>query len=213
MKRLIFAVLALVLLTTGAAVAQTTGTTTQTQTGTTAAPTVDPTTDADADRGTANPGDPAEVDVDTGTMDQGISRVYTGTQGQGTAGVPQGNTLNNNTTGTTNNNNTTGTMNTTGTTTGTGLANETEQGEGMDVDVDTGDRAAGAVDVDVTSTTDADTDASGINETGDLGDNAGAYGDQDTLPNTASPLPLVALIGFAALFAAFSVRRFARRNV
>jgi hypothetical protein len=198
MKRLIFAVLALVLLTTGAAVAQTgtTGTTTQTQTGTTAAPTVDPTTDADADRGTANPGDPAEVDVDPGTMDQGVSRVYTGTQGQGTAGVPQGNTLNNNTTGTT---------------TTTGVAPETEQGEGMDVDVDTGSRANGAVDVDVTRTTDADTDASGVNETGetgDMGDNAGAYGDQDTLPSTASDMPLVALIGFAALFAALALRRF-----
>lgn len=195
MKRLTFAVLALVLLTTGAAIAQTTGTTgttgtTQTQTGTTSAPTVDPTTSPEASRGTENPGDPAEVDVDTGTMDQGISRVYTGTQGQGTAGVPQGTA--------------------TGTTTGrTGLANETEQGEGVDVDVDTGSRAEGAVDVDVNSTTDADTDASGVDETGGLADD---QDNQETLPETASELPLVALIGFIALFAAFSVRRFARHN-
>jgi hypothetical protein len=98
-------------------------------------------------------------------------------------------------------------------TTGT-LAPETEQGEGMDVDVDTGDRASGAVDVDVTRTTDADTDASGIDETGSLGDQdtttTGAYGDQDALPSTASELPMVALFGLIALASAFALRR-ARR--
>jgi len=79
---------------------------------------------------------------------------------------------------------------------------ETETGTGVDVDVDAGSNAAGAVDVDVTSTTDADTDASGIDETGSL-DN-----ESDTLPGTASRLPLLGLVGLLALAAAFAVRRF-----
>ena len=87
-------------------------------------------------------------------------------------------------------------------TTGSTAMPETETGTGVDVDVDTGAKAAGAVDVDVNSTTDADTDASGVDETGSL-DN-----DTDTLPSTASALPLVGLLGLLALAAAFAVRRF-----
>lgn len=95
-------------------------------------------------------------------------------------------------------------------TTGTMTAPETETGTGVDVDVDTGANAAGAVDVDVTSTTDADTDASGIDETGGLDNETetGLENDTDSLPATASELPLVALIGLLALAAAFAVRRF-----
>jgi len=109
---------------------------------------------------------------------------------------------------------TTGTMTGTTTATGTGLANETETGTGVDVDVDTGDRAAGAVDVDVDSTTDADTSASGVDETGGMGDDANAaYGDQDTLPSTASGLPLLFLIGLMSLGAAYTVRTLAKRDI
>lgn len=86
------------------------------------------------------------------------------------------------------------------------LAPETETGTGVDVDVDTGANAAGAVDVDVTSTTDADTDASGIDETGGLSNDTET--DTDTLPGTASKLPLLGLIGLLAFAAAFAVRRF-----
>lgn len=103
--------------------------------------------------------------------------------------------------------NTTGT--TTSTTTGsTGVLPETEQGSGVDVDVDTGSRANGAVDVDVNRTTDADTDASGIDETGENNN-----GNQGRLPNTASNLPLTALIGLICLGAAFSIRTLAKRDV
>jgi hypothetical protein len=100
---------------------------------------------------------------------------------------------------------TTGTMGTT--TNRTGLANETERGTGVDVDVDTGNRANGAVDVDVNRTTDADTDASGVDETGSLDNDA-----DGALPNTASDLPLVALIGLLCLGAAYSVRTLAKRD-
>jgi hypothetical protein len=86
-------------------------------------------------------------------------------------------------------------------TTGT-MAPERETGSGVDVDVDTGARANGAVDVDVNSTTDADTDASGVDETGSLDNDA----DNSALPGTASELPAVALLGFLALAAAFTVR-------
>jgi hypothetical protein len=201
---MILSILAIVFLTTAGALVAQTGTTGSTGTSTTpqaGAPTtgnvnVDPTTNPEAARGTENPGDPAELDVDTGTMDQGVSRVYTGSNGT-TAGVPQSGT-----TGSTG-------LNQTGSTTGTtGVTPETEQGTGMDVDVDTGSRADGAVDVDVTRTTDADTDASSTND--DMG--GANYGDQDTLPSTASDLPLVALIGFLALCAAFYVRLSTKRD-
>jgi len=90
----------------------------------------------------------------------------------------------------------------------TGTMPETETGTGVDVDVDTGANAAGAVDVDVNSTTDADTDASGIDETGSLDNDTNVGADTDTLPDTATNLPLVGLIGLLALGAALAVRRF-----
>ncbi|HEX9940692.1 MAG TPA: LPXTG cell wall anchor domain-containing protein, partial [Thermoanaerobaculia bacterium] len=114
--------------------------------------------------------------------------------------------------------NTTGqTTGTTGTATGTtGTQDTTMHPETestntpVDVDVDTGNKAQGAVDVDVSTTPDADTDASGVNETGET--NTGTYGGGDTnaLPDTASDLPTLALIGLLALAAAFVLRRVAR---
>lgn len=89
----------------------------------------------------------------------------------------------------------------------TGVAPETEEAEGVDVDVDTGARAEGAVDVDVSSTADADTDASGVDETGTLGDDTT---DTGALPDTASEFPLIALAGLLALATAVSLRL--RRN-
>jgi hypothetical protein len=102
-----------------------------------------------------------------------------------------------------NNGQTTGTMGS-GT---TGTMPETETGSGMDVDVDTGNRAQGAVDVDVTRTTDSDTDASGSGT-----QTTGQYDNSGTLPSTASDLPTVALFGMLALFGAFAIRAFAKRN-
>lgn len=102
---------------------------------------------------------------------------------------------------------TTGTMSTGST--GLVTETETEPATGMDVDVDTGAEASGAMDVDVNSTADADTSATGIDETGSLDQETSyAAGDSDDLPATGSELPLVALIGFLALAAAFVVRRF-----
>lgn len=97
-------------------------------------------------------------------------------------------------------------------TTGTTAAPETEQNEGMDVDVDTGARANGAVDIDVKKHGDSDTDASGIDETGTGPATAtgSSATDTDSLPDTASELPLLALAGMLALASAFMVRR-ARR--
>ena len=89
-------------------------------------------------------------------------------------------------------------------TTGSMAMPETETGTGVDVDVDTGSKANGLVDVDVNSTTDADTDASGIDETGSLDNDT----DTNTLPSTASALPLLGLVGLLAFAAAFAVRRF-----
>ena len=105
---------------------------------------------------------------------------------------------------------------TTGTTTGTmtqgttSLQNDQDpDNEGaVDVDVDTGANAEGAVDVDVSQTPDADTSASGVDETGT---ETGTYSDTDALPDTASELPTVALIGLIALAAAFALR-VVRRN-
>lgn len=97
-------------------------------------------------------------------------------------------------------------------TTGT-MQNDLQNEEGMDVDVDTGANAEGAVDVDVNRTSDADTDASGVDETGGLDNDtqSGTYsGDTDSLPQTASELPMLALFGLLALFGAFVVRRVAR---
>lgn len=106
-----------------------------------------------------------------------------------------------------------GTTGTTGTTTGTTTAApETEQNEGMDVDIDTGARANGAVDIDVKKNGDNDTDASGIDETGTgpATETGSSAADTDSLPDTASELPLLALAGMLALASAFMVRR-ARR--
>ena len=179
MKRLVFSILMILALTTGAAFAQSTintpapGPTQQLEPGQT-------------NNNLPNPGNPVQVGPDEaqpqplqeqGTVEGTATESITGAQGT----------------------NTTGTMS----------APETETGTGVDVDVDTGANAAGAVDVDVTSTTDADTDASGIDETGGLDNETGMESDTDTaLPATASKLPLLGLIGLLALAAAFAVRRF-----
>jgi hypothetical protein len=80
--------------------------------------------------------------------------------------------------------------------------------EGMDADVDTGTNASGAVDVDVSSMADADTDASGID------DETGIYVDDETgsLPDAASELPLIGLIGLLCLSAALGLRLILRRR-
>ena len=192
MKRMVFSILMILALTTGAAFAQSTINT----------PAPGPTQQAEpgqTNNNLPNPGNPTPLAnqdqqpvQEQGTVEGTATESLNNTQGGNTTG---------NVTGTT-----TGTMNTTGTTGTTGssgLANETETGTGVDVDVDTGSRAEGAVDVDVNSTTDADTDASGMDET------AGLSGDTDTsLPRTASELPLLGLLGLLALAAAFAVRRF-----
>jgi hypothetical protein len=183
MKRLVFSILMILALTAGATFAQ--------STLNTAPP--GPTQQQEpglTNNNLPNPGNP----VPTPQAEQPV-------QEQGTVEGTATESLND-----TQGANTTGTMGTTGTTTGTTgtttLAPETETGTGVDVDVDTGSKAAGAVDVDVNSTTDADTDASGVDETGSL-DN-----DTNTLPSTASALPLLGLIGLLSLAAAFAVRRF-----
>jgi hypothetical protein len=200
MKRMVFSILMILALTAGVTYAQSTINT----------PAPGPTQQAEpgqTNNNLPNPGNPTPLAnqdqqpvQEQGTVEGTAAESMNDTQGGNTTGNVTGTT-----TGTT-----TGTMDTTGTTTGTtgtatgstGLQNETETGSGMDVDVDTGNRAEGAVDVDVNSTTDADTDASGVDETGSY-DN-----DTDTLPSTASKLPLFGLIGLLALAAAFAVRRF-----
>ena len=101
--------------------------------------------------------------------------------------------------------------NTTGSTAGSQAVDqsgEPETGPGPDVDVDTGASAEGAVDVDVNRETDADTAASGVDETDArtyTGDNAN-LGDDDDLPETASSMPLVALLGLLAMAGAVALR-------
>jgi LPXTG-motif cell wall-anchored protein len=80
-----------------------------------------------------------------------------------------------------------------------------ETGTGPDVDVDTGSEAEGAVDVDVNRTTDPDTAASGVDETGTL-DQDDDMTDTDNLPETASEMPLLALIGLLSLAGAVIIR-------
>jgi hypothetical protein len=151
-----------------------------------------------------NPGNPqTDLQRNRGTVQEN------GTV-EGTAAESINNT-NGQTTGSTGS--TTGTMGS-GSTTGTGTTGtmgETETGSGVDVDVDTGNRAQGAVDVDVTRTTDSDTDASGSGVQSN-----GQYNGSDTtntsLPSTASDLPTVALFGMLALFGAFAIRTYAKRN-
>lgn len=185
MKRMILSVLAIFLLTSGAAMAQSANTT---------AP--GPTQQREPGQTSNNLPNPGNPQTDLSNND-----TYTeGGTVEGTANESMQGTAGSQTTGPV-----TGTTGTTGTTTGTtNLQNEPE--EGMDVDVDTGSNAAGAIDVDVSTTSDADTDASGINETGE---NTGTYGDTDTgaLPDTASELPLLAIAGLLALASAFMVRR------
>jgi hypothetical protein len=153
-----------------------------------------------------NPGNPqTDLQNNRGTVQEN------GTV-EGTASESINNT-NGQTTGTTGSTgSTTGTMGTgsTGSTGTTGTMGETETGSGVDVDVDTGNRAQGAVDVDVTRTTDSDTDASGSGVQSN-----GQYSGSDTntsLPSTASDLPTVALFGMLALFGAFAIRTYAKRN-
>jgi len=106
-----------------------------------------------------------------------------------------------------------------------------ETGPGPDVDVDVGKNAEdGLVDVDVTRNTDSDTAAqgndpnptagttgrTGVTGTGTTGTTTGAYGttntntgmdaDNDNLPDTASGMPLVGLIGLLALAGAVTVK-------
>lgn len=181
MKRIVLSILAIFLLTAGAALAQSANTTApgptqQREPGQTS-------------NNLPNPGNPQtdlsnrDTYTEGGTVTGTANENMQGTAGSQTTGSVQG------------------TTGTTGTTTGTTtLQNETEDAEGMDVDVDTGAKAKGAIDVDVNSTADADTDASGIDETGT---DTGTTG---SLPDTASELPLLALAGLLALASAFMVR-------
>ncbi|HEX7181810.1 MAG TPA: LPXTG cell wall anchor domain-containing protein [Thermoanaerobaculia bacterium] len=181
MKRLVFSILAILVLTAGAAMAQSTintpapGPTQQQEPGQT-------------NNNLPNPGNPVPLAEPTQEP----------LQEEGTVEGTATESINNN-----QGSQTTGTMGTTGT---TPLNNETETGTGPDVDVDTGANAEGAVDVDVTSTTDADTDASGIDETGGLDTDTDT--ETGSLPATASNQPLLALLGLLALGAAFAIRRF-----
>lgn len=198
MKRMILSVLAIFLLTAGAAMAQSANTTApgptqQREPGQTS-------------NNLPNPGNPQTDLSNNDTYTEGGTVEGTANESmQGTAGSQTtGNVGTTGTTGTT-----TGTA--TGTTTGTttGVTSETEDAEGMDVDVDTGSNAAGLVDVDVSTTADADTDASGIDETGT--ESTMNTTETGALPETASELPLLAIAGLLALASAFMVR-FARRN-
>ena len=193
MKRTILSILAICLLTTGVAFAQSANTT---------AP--GPTQQREPGQTSNNLPNPGNPQTDLSNND-----TYTeGGTVSGTANESMQGTAGSQTTG-----NVQGTTGTTGTTTGTGatsLQNETEDAEGMDVDVDTGANAEGAVDVDVSTTADADTDASGIDETGT---DSGTMTDTDNgaLPDTAGEMPLLVLAGLLALASAFMVR-LARRN-
>jgi len=98
-----------------------------------------------------------------------------------------------------------------------------ETGPGPDVDVDVGKNAEdGLVDVEVNRTTDSDTAAQGndpnptVGTTGTTGTTTGAYdttdtntgmdADNDNLPDTASGMPLLGLIGLLALGGAVAVK-------
>lgn len=209
MKRMILSILAICLLTTGVAFAQ--------SANTTAPGPTQQREPGETSNNLPNPGNPQtdlsnnDTYTEGGTVEGTANESMTGTAGSQTTGNVQG---------------TTGTQ---GTTTGTGatsLQNETEDAEGMDVDVDTGANARGAVDVDVTRDADRDTDATGVNELGldndrdqdttgttgtDTTTQGGTYGDTGALPDTAGEMPLLVLAGLLALASAFMVRR-ARRN-
>src|SRR5262245_59165234 len=86
-----------------------------------------------------------------------------------------------------------------------------ETGPGPDVDVDVGKNAEdGVMDVDVNRTTDPDTAAQGNdpNTTGTAGtyDNTGTDADNDNLPDTASGMPLLGLIGLLSLAGAATLK-------
>jgi hypothetical protein len=100
-----------------------------------------------------------------------------------------------------------------------------ETGSGPDVDVDVGKNAEdGLVDVDVDRTTDSDTAAQGNDPNPTVGTRTGAgttgttgaYGttdtdtdldaDNDNLPDTASGMPLLGLIGLLALGGAVAIK-------
>lgn len=211
MKRIILSILAICLLTTGVAMAQ--------SANTTAPGPTQQREPAETSNNLPNPGNPQtdignnETYTEGGTVEGTANESMTGTAGSQTTGNVQG------------------TTGTTGTTTGANrLQNETEDAEGMDVDVDTGANARGAVDVDVTRDADRDTDATGINELGLDNDRnqdrnqdttgmtgtetttqGGAYDDTGALPDTAGEMPLLVLAGLLALASAFMVR-LARRN-
>lgn len=204
MKRVILSILAIFLLTAGAALAQSANTT------------------APGPTQQREPGETSNNLPNPGNPQTDLSNNDTYTEGgtvQGTANESMTGTAGSQTTG-----NVQGTTGTTGTTTGTGatsLQNETEDAEGMDVDVDAGENARGAVDVDVTRDADRDTDATGVNElgldnerdqnTGRTGTTTGTYDDTGALPDTAGEMPLLVLAGLLALASAFMVR-LARRN-
>ena len=76
-----------------------------------------------------------------------------------------------------------------------------ETGPGPDVDVDTGANAEGAVDVDVNRTTDPDTAADGDTDTA-----TGTYDSDQSLPDTASDMPLLGLLGLLSLAGACVLR-------
>lgn len=96
-----------------------------------------------------------------------------------------------------------------------------ETGTGPDVDVDTGANAEdGVVDVDVDATADSDTAAQGNDPNPNVDVDAdvdadvdtgvdtttGVDTDDDNLPETASGMPLLGLIGFLALAGAFAIK-------
>ena len=94
-----------------------------------------------------------------------------------------------------------------------------ETGPGPDVDVDVGKNAEdGLVDVDVNRNTDSDTAAQGndpnptVGTTGTTGTygntntNTGTNADNDNLPDTASGMPLLGLIGLLSLAGAVTIK-------
>ena len=94
-----------------------------------------------------------------------------------------------------------------------------ETGPGPDVDVDVGKNAEdGVVDVDVNRHTDSDTAAQGndpnptVGTTGTTGTygntntNTGTNADNDNLPDTASGMPLLGLIGLLSLAGAVTIK-------
>ena len=86
---------------------------------------------------------------------------------------------------------------------------EANRGSDLTTDPEYGRGTSGTMDVDVSGITDADTDASGVDETGI---ESGADSDQGSLPDTASELSLIGLIGALALAMATGLRFISRRS-